>query len=140
MPGNQLVMYTYKGWNQEQIDRHDHYLHDRLPDCDTFFVSSMAAQAGKAERTLRNYLRTDATLGFIHHCEDGHLRCADLEPGEFGTNSYSMQAWAQTHRENDGRHKIETGQTNFIREVRVTDVSSGSVLLGGMMGNDNEKK
>jgi len=61
---NQSVMYTYKGGNQEQIDRHDHYLHNRLPDCDTFFVSSMAAQAGKAESTLRNYLHTDPTLGF----------------------------------------------------------------------------
>jgi len=51
-----------------------------------------------------------------------------------------MQAWAQTHRENDGRHYIETAQTNFIRAVRVTDVSSGSVVIGGMMGNDNETK
>jgi len=100
----------------------------------------MAAQAGKAKRTLQNCLRSDPTLGFIHRGDDGHLRCADLEPGEFGTKSNSMQAWAQTHRENDGRHSIETWQTNFIREVRVTDVSSGSVLLGGMMGNDNEKK
>ena len=133
-------MYTYKGWNQEQIDRHDHYLHDRLPDCDTFFVSSMAAQAGKAKRTLQNCLRSDPTLGFIHHREDGHLRCAHLERGEFGANSNSMQACAQTHRENDERHNIETWQTNFILEVRVTDVSSGSVLLGGMMGKDNETK
>jgi len=100
----------------------------------------MAAQAGKAKRTLQNCLRSDPTLGFIHHREDGHLRCAHLERGEFGANSNSMQACAQTHRENDERHNIETWQTNFILEVRVTDVSSGSVLLGGMMGKDNESK
>jgi len=133
-------MYTYKGWNQEQIDLHDHYLHDRLPDCDIFFVSSMAAQAGKAEKTLRNCTRSEPTLGLIHHREDGHLRCADLEPGEFGANSNSMQAWAQMRRENDGRKNLETWQMNLIRVVRVTDVSSGFVLVGGMMGNDNEKK
>jgi len=58
---------------------------------------------------------------------------------------YTYKRWnqeqiEQTHRENDGRHNIETWQTNFIREVCVTDVSSRSVLVGGMMGNDNEKK
>ena len=63
-PGNQLDMYTYRGWNQEQIE--------------------------------------------------------------------------QTHRENEGRHNIRN-LVDGIRDVRVTDVSSGSVLVGGMVGNDNEK-
>jgi len=58
---------------------------------------------------------------------------------------YTYKGWnqeqiEQTDRENDGRKNLETWQRNFIRDVPVTDVSPGFVLVGGMMGNDNEKK
>jgi hypothetical protein len=118
-------MYHYKRWPDDQIARHDAYLGERFPDCDTFFVSSMAAQAGLNERTFRNYLRTDPTLNFVRR----------LESGEKGTHSDSIHAWAE--QRNNSRRQLPTWQTNFVREVHVTEVGAGSVVG---TGNINDRK
>jgi len=97
------------------------------PDRDTFFVSSAAYDAGISERTLRNYLRTDPTLDFVDR----------LPGGAIATCSESMQAWGRSRRERDGRRNIKTWQTNFARDVHITEVGAGSVVG---MRNINEKK
>ena len=126
-PGFQIVMYRYKRWPDNQIVRHDVYLKDRFPDCDTFFTSSMAAQAGLCERTLRNYLKTNPTLGFVRR----------LESGEMGTHSDSMRGRGQCRSRNDGKKRVTTWQDNFVRELHVTDVDAGSAVT---VGKADEKK
>jgi hypothetical protein len=97
------------------------------PHRDTFFVSSAAYDAGISEKTLRNYLRTDPTLNFVDR----------LPGGAIATCSESMQAWGQSRRERDGRKNVKTWQTNFTREVQVTEVGASSAVG---MRNINERK
>src|SRR5262245_40834361 len=120
-------MYRYRAWGWEQVERHDRYLSERLPDCDTFFASSIAIQAALNERTFRNYLGTDPTLQFVGR----------VESGEIGTHTNSIHTWRQSRSHNDARMNVTTWQTNFIRDVQVTEVGSGSAV--GARKNDEKK-
>jgi hypothetical protein len=118
---------NYKLWNGDVGQRITETLRNDYPDRDTFFVSSAAYDAGISERTLRNYLRVDSTLEFIDR----------LPGGSIATCSQSMRAWGESRTERDGRKKLTTWESNFARDVRVTDdvqvtdVSSGSAVSAG---------
>src|SRR5262249_12271426 len=118
---------NYRIWGGEVGECISESMRVDYPDRDTFFVSSAAYDAGISERTLRNYLRTDPTLDFIDR----------LPGGGIATCSRSMQAWGQSRSERDGRKNVRTWETNFVRDVQVTEVGAGSVVG---VRRDNEKK
>src|SRR5262249_18611130 len=107
---------TYKRWTGDVGQRITETMRTAYPDGDTFFVSSGAYDAGVSERTLRSYLRTDPTLHFVDR----------LPGGGIATCSQSMSAWGISHRKNDGRKDVNTWENNFVRDVQVTEVNSGS--------------
>ena len=107
---------TYKRWGGDVGLRITETMRTAYPDRDTFFVSSAAYDAGISERTLRDYLRTDSTVDFVDR----------LPGGGIATCSQSMSAWGVSRRKNDGRKNVKTWENNFVRDVQVTEVNSGS--------------
>ena len=115
----------YKLWDQSGVEAVESVMRERLPDCNIFYESSMAAVAGVAGSTLRSYLRTDSSLNFIRR----------LESGERATHSDSMRAW--TMRRSDKRKNCESWKSNFIRWE---DVSSGSAAAIGRIDHERQRK
>jgi hypothetical protein len=64
---------------------------DAYPPLDTFFVESMAYDAGMSRRTLQNLL---PTLAWVKR----------LDFGFYGTCVSSMRAYVESRRQNDRRH------------------------------------
>src|SRR5262245_49678168 len=118
---------TYKRWGGDVGLRITETMRTAYPDRDTFFVSSAAYDAGISERTLRDYLRTDPTVDFVDR----------LPGGGIATCSQSMRAWGQWHAEHDARKNLATWKNNFVRDVQVTEVNSGSAVTNPIVGGEN---
>ncbi len=100
--------------NERDVFDYDAAMRKRYPDCDTFFVSSAAYDAGISERTLRNYQSIDDTLDFIKCFPDD---------GGIATYTQSMQAWGQQRR---GARKSYLPRYPFSVGFLLSDCSSGS--------------